>query len=152
MKKRLLLGIGLGWEEEEFVASGATTERRGARLQEYVSCLDAIFTGRPDFAGEHYRVPRSQALPRPAQEPRPPVLLGGVVPAALKRAGRIADGWVSSSRQDLRAVGEEPGKQGRQGAWLAGGVRQRTGYPPLPGLGARRPRRAGNRHGRRALC
>ncbi len=103
---RLLLGIGLGWEEEEFVASGATTERRGARVQEYVSCLDAIFSGEPDFSGEHYRIPHSEALPRPVQLPRPPVLFGGVVPAALKRAGRIADGWVSSSRADLRTIGE----------------------------------------------
>ncbi len=103
---RLLLGIGLGWEEEEFVASGATTERRGARIEEYLSCLDAIFSGDPDFAGEHYRIPKSEALPRPVQRPRPPVILGGVVPAALKRAGRIADGWVSSSRADLRTIGE----------------------------------------------
>jgi probable F420-dependent oxidoreductase len=103
---RLLLGIGLGWEEEEFIASGATTERRGARVEEYMSCLDAIFSGRPDFTGEYYRIPRSEALPRPVQQPRPPVLLGGTVPAALRRAGRIADGWISSSRADLRSIGE----------------------------------------------
>jgi probable F420-dependent oxidoreductase len=103
---RLLLGIGLGWEDEEFIASGATTERRGARVQEYVSCLDAVFSGEPDFDGEHYRIPRSEALPRPVQRPRPPVLFGGGVPAALKRAGRVADGWVSSSRADLRTIGE----------------------------------------------
>jgi probable F420-dependent oxidoreductase len=105
-KGRLLLGIGLGWEDEEFIASGASTERRGARVQEYVSCLDAIFSGRPDFTGEHYRVPRSEVLPRPVQRPRPPVLFGGGVPAALKRAGRVADGWISSSRADLRTIGE----------------------------------------------
>ncbi len=105
-KGRLLLGIGLGWAEEEFIASGATTERRGARVQEYLSCLDAIFSGVPDFTGESYRIPRSEVLPRPVQHPRPPVLLGGVVPAALERAGRIADGWISSSRADLRTIGE----------------------------------------------
>lgn len=103
---RLLLGIGLGWAEEEFVATDATTERRGARLQEYVECLDAIFSGRPDFHGETYQVPRSEVLPLAVQRPRPPLILGGVVPAALKRAGRIADGWVSSSRADLRTIGE----------------------------------------------
>jgi probable F420-dependent oxidoreductase len=103
---RLLLGIGLGWAEEEFAATGATTERRGARLMEYVECLDEIFSGTPDFHGETYQVPRSEVLPLPVQRPRPPVLLGGVVPAALKRAGRIADGWISSSRADLRIIGE----------------------------------------------
>ncbi|HEX4018764.1 MAG TPA: TIGR03619 family F420-dependent LLM class oxidoreductase [Frankiaceae bacterium] len=103
---RLLLGIGLGWAEEEFTATGASAERRGARLAEYVACLDDVFTGTPDFNGENYRVPRSQVLPRPVQRPRPPVLFGGVVPAALKRAGRIADGWISSSRADLHTIGE----------------------------------------------
>ena len=103
---RLLLGLGMGWAPEEFEASGATTERRGARLVEYVRCLDAIFQGRVDFEGEFYRVPSGEALPRPVQQPRPPILLGGVVPAALKRAGRISDGWISSSRADLTRINE----------------------------------------------
>jgi probable F420-dependent oxidoreductase len=106
---RLLLGIGLGWAEEEFAASGATTERRGARLREYVQCLDAAFSGEPDFTGETYRIPRGEVLPRPVQRPRPPLLLGGVVPAALERAGQIADGWISSSRTDLRSIGSQIG-------------------------------------------
>jgi probable F420-dependent oxidoreductase len=103
---RLLLGIGLGWSEEEFAASGATSERRGARVVEYVRCLDAIFTGQVDFEGEFYRVPKAEVLPRPVQQPRPPIIFGGNVPAALQRAGRVADGWVSSSRADLTRIGE----------------------------------------------
>jgi probable F420-dependent oxidoreductase len=103
---RLLLGLGLGWAAEEFEASAATTERRGPRLEEYISCLDAIFQGQVDFQGEFFRVPSAEVLPRPVQQPRPPILLGGVVPAALKRAGRISDGWVSSSREDLTRIDE----------------------------------------------
>ena len=103
---RLSLGLGLGWAEEEFIASGATTERRAARAVEYVRCLDAIFEGTVDFEGEFYRVPASEALPRPVQRPRPPILLGGNVPAALRRAGRISDGWISSSRADLTRIHE----------------------------------------------
>ena len=103
---RLSLGLGLGWADEEFVATGASSERRGARAVEYLSCLDAIFAGDVDFTGELYRVPRSEVLPRPVQQPRPPVLLGGTVPAALRRAGRIADGWISSSRADLTSIGD----------------------------------------------
>src|SRR5690242_2228022 len=98
---RLSLGLGLGWAQEEFTASGADTERRGARAEEYIACLDAIFSGSPAFAGDFYRVPKSEVLPRPVQQPRPPILLGGTVPAALRRAGRLADGWISSSRTDL---------------------------------------------------
>lgn len=103
---RLALGLGLGWADEEFTASGADTLRRGARAEEYVACLDAIFSGTPDFAGEFYRVPRSEVLPRPVQQPRPPILLGGTAPAALRRAGRLADGWISSSRTDLTAISD----------------------------------------------
>jgi probable F420-dependent oxidoreductase len=103
---RLLLGLGMGWAPEEFEASAATTERRGPRLEEYVRCLDAIFAGQVDFQGEFFRVPSAEVLPRPAQQPRPPILLGGVVPAALKRAGRISDGWISSSRADLTRIDE----------------------------------------------
>jgi probable F420-dependent oxidoreductase len=103
---RLRLGLGLGWAAEEFTASGATTERRGDRVEEFVRCLDAIFSGAVEFDGEFYQVPRSEVLPRPVQQPRPPVLLGGTVPAALRRAGRIADGWISSSRADLTSIGE----------------------------------------------
>jgi probable F420-dependent oxidoreductase len=103
---RLSLGLGLGWADEEFVASGADTQRRGARAEEYIACLDAIFAGAPDFAGEFYRIPRAEVLPRPVQQPRPPILLGGTAPAALRRAGRLADGWISSSRTDLTAISD----------------------------------------------
>lgn len=103
---RLLLGLGLGWAPEEFEASGATTGRRGPRLEEYVRCLDEIFTGSVDFTGEFFRVPQSDVLPKPVQQPRPPLLLGGGVEAALKRAGRISDGWISSSRADLTRINE----------------------------------------------
>ena len=43
--------------------------------------------------------------PKPTQRPRPPLLLGGSAEPALRRAGRAADGWISSSGQDLRTIG-----------------------------------------------
>ena len=51
-------------------------------------------------------MPAGRVAPRPVQRPGPPVLLGGIVPAALQRAGRYADGWVTSSRTDLSRIGE----------------------------------------------
>jgi probable F420-dependent oxidoreductase len=105
-KGRLVLGLGLGWEDEEFVATGSTSEKRPARAKEFVACLDAIFTGQADFKGDFYQVPSSEILPKPVQQPRPPLLFGGGVEAALKRAGRIGDGWISSSRADLTTIGE----------------------------------------------
>lgn len=103
---RLDVGLGNGWSAEEFAAVGTPMQRRGARADEFLRCLDAIWTQSPvEFSGEFYTVPRAYVEPRAVQQPHPPVLLGGTVPAALRRAGRLADGWVSSSRADLRQLG-----------------------------------------------
>lgn len=104
---RLDLGLGLGWMPEEFAMTSASMERRGARTAEYVKVLRAIWGEQPaEFSGEFYTVPRGTVLPRPAQPGGPPVLLGGTAPVALRRAGRIADGWVTSSRADLSRISE----------------------------------------------
>jgi probable F420-dependent oxidoreductase len=96
---RLDAGLGLGWNPDEFAAAGAPMERRGARAEEFIACLEAIWTQDPvTFDGEFYRVPTSYVDPKPVQRPHPPILLGGNVEAALKRAGRLAAGWVSASR------------------------------------------------------
>jgi probable F420-dependent oxidoreductase len=96
---RLDAGLGLGWNPDEFAAAGAPMERRGARAEEFIACLEAIWTQEPvTFDGEFYRVPTSYVDPKPVQRPHPPILLGGNVEAALKRAGRLAAGWVSASR------------------------------------------------------
>lgn len=96
---RLDAGLGLGWEPEEFEAVGAEMARRGARSEEYVACLRAIWMQDPvEFSGEFYSVPRGFVDPKPVQRPHPPILLGGGAETALQRVGRIADGWISSSR------------------------------------------------------
>lgn len=104
---RLDLGLGLGWAEEEYAAAGAPTTQRGRRAEEFVRCLDVLLAadGPVSFAGEFYRVPAAHVEPPPAQRPRPPLLLGGSADAALRRAGRLADGWVSGSGHDLAAIG-----------------------------------------------
>ena len=104
---RLDLGLGLGWMPEEFTATGGSLERRGARIEEYVRVLRALWGPQPaEFAGEFYSVPRGTTLPGPVQPGGPPVLLGGTAPRALRRVGQIADGWVTSSRADLSKIGE----------------------------------------------
>jgi alkanesulfonate monooxygenase SsuD/methylene tetrahydromethanopterin reductase-like flavin-dependent oxidoreductase (luciferase family) len=68
-------------------------------MEEYLHCLNAIWGPDPvAFEGEFYQVPASSVQPKPVQQPRPPVLLGGGAPRALERAGRLADGWISASR------------------------------------------------------
>jgi probable F420-dependent oxidoreductase len=103
---RLLAGLGLGWLPAEFGAADVSFERRGARFEEYLHCLDAVWGPDPvAFEGEFYRVEPSTVLPKPVQRPRPPVLLGGDAPRALERAGRLADGWISRSTFDLTKLG-----------------------------------------------
>jgi probable F420-dependent oxidoreductase len=107
-KGRFDLGLGAGWQEEEFIATGASTEKRGARTTEYLQVLRTLWAdGVAEFDGRFYTVPPSRMDPKPVQKPGPPVLLGGVVPAALARAGRIADGWMSRSATNLDAIGEQ---------------------------------------------
>jgi probable F420-dependent oxidoreductase len=99
---RLIAGLGLGWLPAEFTASGVPFERRGARMDEYLRCLDALWGPDPvQFDGEFYQVPPSIALPKPvprSNSTRPPILMGGDAKAALERIGRLGDGWISSSR------------------------------------------------------
>lgn len=117
---RLTVGLGIGWLPQEYAAAGVPFARRGARMEEYLRCLEALWTQDPvEFAGEFYTVPRSHTGLRPVQRPHPPVLLGGAAPAALRRAGRLAQGWISSSRQDLTRIGESVALV-REGAREAG--------------------------------
>lgn len=107
---RLELGVGLGWVPEEFAASGISMARRGARADEYISLLDALWTQDVvDHHGEFYEVSSSRLEPKPVQSPRPPLLLGGGTDAAYRRAGRLADGWISASRHDLTRIGDAIG-------------------------------------------
>jgi probable F420-dependent oxidoreductase len=105
---RLTVGLGSGWLPQEYAAAGVPFERRGARMEEYLCCLQALWTEDPvEFAGEFYTVPRSHVGPPPVQRPHPPILLGGTAPQALRRAGRLAQGWIASSRHDLTTIGAE---------------------------------------------
>lgn len=117
---RLDVGLGIGWLPHEYVAAGVPQKRRGARFEEYLRVLEALWTEDPvEHHGEFYDVPRSHPGPMPMQRPRPPLLLGGSAPAALRRAGRVADGWIASSRQDLGRIEESIGLV-RAGAEEAG--------------------------------
>ena len=104
---RLDLGLGIGWMPGEFALAGATTARRGARTEEFVAVLRTLWADEiSSFSGEFYTVPAGRQDPKPVQKPGPPVLLGGMSQPAMARAGRIADGWITSSRADLAKIGE----------------------------------------------
>ena len=108
---RLDLGLGIGWLPEEFELAGASMARRGARAAEYVAALHALWNPGPDglsrFEGEFYSVPPGRQQPVPVQRPGPPIILGGMSRPAMKRAGRMPDGWMSSSRADLTRLADD---------------------------------------------
>ncbi len=107
---RLDAGLGIGWQPHELEAVGVSPKERGRRADDFLACLRAIWTDEiVDYEGEFYRVPRSRVDPKPVQQPHPPILLGGMADAALRRAGRLAGGWISSSRADLTRIGEAIG-------------------------------------------
>lgn len=104
---RLDVGLGIGWSREEYAASNAPYERRGARSEEFLLALRTLWTDEvSEFHGQFYDFPPMRMDPKPVQRPHPPLLLGASAPPALRRAGRLADGWVSSSGADLTRIGE----------------------------------------------
>lgn len=92
---RVALGIGAGWLREEFDALGMPFDTRGPRMVEWITLLRECWTGRPAaHSSPHYDLPAGTlVLPRPA---RPvPLYVGGHSPVALRRAGRLGDGWLA---------------------------------------------------------
>ena len=91
---RVTLGVGAGWMREEFEAIGAPPfEERGKVTDEYIAAFRELWTREtPRFDGDYVRFSDIVFLPRPVQRPIP-VWSGGESPAALRRAGRVADGW-----------------------------------------------------------
>jgi probable F420-dependent oxidoreductase len=97
---RLDLGLGAGWLAEEFEALNVPFATRGGRTDEWIALLRACWTGRPGrFDGVHYTLPDGVlCYPTPLREV--PILVGGTSGAALRRAGRIGQGWVAHQPAD----------------------------------------------------
>jgi probable F420-dependent oxidoreductase len=92
---RLVPGFGLGWSPEEFEALNVPVNQRGARLDECLDVLDALWS--QDIAehhGTHWDIAAIHSDLKPVQRPRIPVYLGGYSPAAMGRVARRADGWL----------------------------------------------------------
>jgi probable F420-dependent oxidoreductase len=113
---RLELGIGAGWYEPEFVQAGIRFPRPGVRLErlgESVEILKALFVGEPvTYAGKHYRIGGLVARPRPAQQPRPTIWVGGKGDRAVALASRVGDGWNAAWFQEPDAYRERAAKLG----------------------------------------
>ena len=94
---RVIFGVGVGGEFPlEFQLCGVPVEERGARLSEGIRVLRSLWSGGPvAHNGRFYPFPEVAIQPPPAQAGGPPIWCGGRADAALRRAGRLADGWMS---------------------------------------------------------
>ncbi len=91
---RLIVGIGVGWSPEEYEALGIPYRERGARADEYLAAMRAIWSeGTPSFDGRYVSFHDVVAYPHPAQQPFPPIVVGGSADAVLRRAVEQANGW-----------------------------------------------------------
>jgi probable F420-dependent oxidoreductase len=150
---RFDMGVGVGGEyPPEFVAAGVDVAERGARTDEALELLSALWDGGPvDFDGRFTRVPGLGLAPGPVQPGGPPLWLGGRRPPAIRRAGRFADVWmpymyspeqVASSLAEVRAAAERAGRDpgGVRGAVFCwGGVDEdpaRSRQEVVDGVGA----------------
>jgi probable F420-dependent oxidoreductase len=90
---RLMLGLGIGWQKEEYAACGVPYEDRGARLEEGIVAMRALWADRPaTHHGRYFDFEKVHSLPSPTNGAIP-IVLGGHSEAAVRRAGRIGDGW-----------------------------------------------------------
>ena len=90
---RLEAGFGVGYVPAEFEAIGVSFSERGARTDEYLDAMRALWRGDPTFDGRFTSWDGVEASPRPATPSGPPVHVGGSVPSTWQRVVRRAHGW-----------------------------------------------------------
>lgn len=92
---RVVLGVGAGWMEEEFRAIGAPPfAERGKVTDEYLQIFKELWTkDDPKYSGQYASFDHISFLPKPLQQPHPPIWVGGESPAALRRTARLGDAW-----------------------------------------------------------
>ncbi len=116
---RLMLGLGIGWLEEEFIAMGVPFKRRGARFDDYVAAMRKVWSGEVvEHQSEFINWTNFKCHPTPVQKPLP-VVMGGSKGRIYERIARYGDGWfvpgaspTDLKRQlaDLRAACEQEGR------------------------------------------
>lgn len=105
---RVVVGIGAGWRESEYAATGLRYDRAGTRIErmlESVAILRGLFAdGAFSFGGRHYTITNMDGGPKPVQRPHPPFLIGGTREKVLRIAARESDIVGLDLRQDGDAI------------------------------------------------
>jgi len=118
---RFVFGVGVGWFEEEFEVLGQDFHNRGARTDEALDLMKALWSDDPvSFDGRYHQVVEAFFSPKPRQRPSPPIWVAGGSKAALRRAARCADAWhpvrptfeyLRQARADLNGYLAEAGRK-----------------------------------------
>ena len=92
-KGRFMLGVGIGWLEEEFRAAGTPFERRGARFDDYLVAMRKVWTGDVvEHQSDFVDWTGFKSNPAPVQDPFP-VVIGGSKGKAFERTAKFGNGW-----------------------------------------------------------
>lgn len=118
---RFILGVGVGWAEQEFAALGVPFRQRGAMTDDYLAAIKQVWTNEvASHQGRFVSFNDVKSLPRPVSSPHPPIWVGGASDAALRRTVRLGDGWhpiritmdwfKNTGLPRLRQIADEEGK------------------------------------------
>jgi probable F420-dependent oxidoreductase len=121
---RAIAGFGIGWLKEEFDALGVPFRERVARTEEAIRAIKSLWKPEPeDFEGQYFRWAEVECNPKPVQKPHIPIVIGGHVEAAARRAARLGDGLfaavtdlerlgdlLDALRDECEALGRDPGE------------------------------------------
>jgi probable F420-dependent oxidoreductase len=140
---RVRLGVGVGWQESEYEALGEDFRTRGARMDEAIALLRTYWgEARVTSDGKHYPTTLMAMEPKPPQGRRLPIWIGGNSEAALRRAGRLGDGWLASrvtdgddARRAIDAIHRHAVAAGRDRAAI--GLQSMVAPPPRDAEGKR---------------
>ena len=98
---RFILGLAIGYKPDEFALYGTEMQKRGARFEEQLAIMKALWTREAvSFKGAYYSV-EGKLEPKPVSKPHPPVWVGGWGDITLRRAATLADSWVPGPTADL---------------------------------------------------
>ena len=117
---RLIFGVGAGWLESEMADHGVVYRTRFQLLKEQLRAINEIWTTEEsEFHGRFVNFDKMRAFPKPLQQPRPPIIMGGGGEKALECAAEVCDGWAPwlmewqkarESITNLRRLAEENGR------------------------------------------
>jgi probable F420-dependent oxidoreductase len=130
---RTIFGAGAGWLEEVFAALGGPFKGRGGRCDEALEILQRCWKeSSVTFHGRHFHIDRLACEPKPIQQPRPPIWIGGHTPAAFRRVARYGDAWHGGGTVDvcsaaIEAVRAEAERIGRDPSTIELTIRDRGG-------------------------